>query len=132
MSAMTDYTEQLLANWLLRPGESVTRPANLYLALHTTDPGESAPPAGETAYTGYARQAVTFNAPAAGTGVIENSNTVVFGANTGGGVTITHWAIFDSLSGGNCLAKGALNTSKTIDTSDVPSFPAGALRLTFA
>ena len=46
-------------------------------------------------------------------------------------VTISHWAIFDAATLGNMLFYGPLTASKTLDPTDVPSFPANALKITF-
>jgi hypothetical protein len=144
MSAMTDYTEALLANWLLRMSGN-TGPTAHFLGLFTgagptdaavspySDDNEVA--TGSGTYPAYARQSIVFGSPEAATGIIKNSNTVVFPANTGGGAaatTITYWGVFDAVTNGNLLCYGALNSSKTIDVSDVPSFPAESLILTFA
>lgn len=155
MSAMTDYTEALLANFLLRG--TGTPPSAVYIGLFVSpgpndasvtpysDDNEVATGSGN--YPAYTRKAVTFSAPTGGSGVVSNNgdshatpsgngNPVVFPANSGGGaasITITHWGIFDAATNGNLLAYGALpGAGKTIDVSDVPSFPPGALQLTFA
>jgi hypothetical protein len=132
MSAMTDYTEVMLANFLLRPAENVNRPTQLWVALHTASPGETAPAANEATYTGYARQQATFGAPVSGAGTCANTNVLTYPANTGSSQTVTHWSIFDAANSGNCIAHGSLQSSKAIDTNDVPSFPANSIILTFA
>jgi hypothetical protein len=98
-----------------------TAPSTLYVALFTSDPGETGSGT-EVSGGSYARQTAAFT-------VVNNqaSNTaaVEFPTATGSWGTITYAAVYDALSGGNLLAYGALTTSKTIASGDVLRIPAG-------
>lgn len=100
---------------------SYTAPATLYLALFTSDPGETGSGT-EVSGGSYARQTVAFT-------VVNNqaSNTaaVEFPTATASWGTITYAAIYDASTSGNLLAYGALTTSKTIASGDVLRVPAG-------
>jgi hypothetical protein len=99
---------------------------NLYLALHTADPGETgaAQTTSESAYPGYARLAVartpgspqwtiTGSAPTSAT-----CGQKVFSASTGAGTTLTHWSLGTAASGaGAIIFKGALASSIPIPAS---------------
>lgn len=145
MSAMSDYLENKLVDLTLR-GQAFTPPATLYFSLHTAAPTGDVP---GTEVTGgaYARVAVTaslanFNgtqgtagAVSSGTGgVTSNATTITFSpAPTASWGVVTHWAVWDAASAGNCLFQGQLTNPKTINNGDAaPSFAAGALVLTFA
>lgn len=98
-----------------------TAPSTLYIALFTSDPGETGSGT-EVSGGSYARQTAAFT-------VVNNqaSNTaaVEFPTATGSWGTITYAAVYDAASGGNLLAYGALTTSKTIASGDVLRIPAG-------
>ena len=126
MSAFSNYAEDAILDHLLR-NVALTSPTTVYLALYESDPGENNTGT-ETAFTGYARQASSWSAAVDGS--TDNSGSISFPANTGAQVTITHAAIFDAVTGGNMLIKGALTQSKVIETSDVLSFAANQLTFT--
>lgn len=93
---------------------------NLYVSLHTADPGEAGDQTtNEAAYTSYARVAVartTGGWTVTGNSVSPVSN-IVFPTHTGGATTaLTHVGIGTASSGaGKLLYKGALSPSITPD-----------------
>jgi len=105
--------------------------ANLYVALHTADPGEAGDQTtSEATYTGYAR--VTVSRDGAGWTCSGNqaSNTaeVTFPECTGGSNTITHVSVGLVTSGASqILYKGALTASIAVSNLITPRFPAGTL-----
>ncbi|MBK1883661.1 hypothetical protein JIN85_14665 [Luteolibacter pohnpeiensis] len=132
MSALSDYLENKLADHILG-GSDYTRPATVYLALYTAGPTDAGGGT-EVSGNGYARASVTnnnTNFPGASAGLKANGAAITFSAATGAWGSITHFAIFDSSSGGNMLIHGALTTSKVVETGDVPSFPIGSISLQF-
>lgn len=108
--------------------------ANVYLSLHTADPGEAgAQNTSEATYTGYARVAVVRSA--GGWTVVGNtaSNTAVidFPICTGGTNSITHFGIGTALSGAGFLAfSGALTSPLSVSNNITPSFDVGDLTVT--
>ena len=63
-------------------------------------------------------------------GVIRNATLVDFGQATAdylAGADLTHFALFDAVSGGNFLAKGELAVAKPILEDDTAQFPANSL-----
>lgn len=131
MSAAADYLENKILDHIFG-GSDYTRPATLYIALFTSAPTDAG---GGTEVSGgsYARAAVTNNStnfPAAVAGSKSNATALTFAAATGAWGTVTHVAIFDSLTGGNMLFSGALNASKTIQSGDVYSISIGQLVIT--
>jgi len=89
---------------------------NLYLALHTADPGEGGNQStNEIAYTSYARTPVTRNNTTPGWTISGGSAspvaTINFPAGTGGSGTATHFSIGSAASGtGKVFYKGTITT----------------------
>jgi hypothetical protein len=145
MSAMSDYLENKLVDHVFR-GQSYSLPV-LYVGLLTAAPNDAG---GGTEVSGgsYARvkaaagasQALTDwkstqNDSLASTGTggnTTNTNAVNFPTPSATWGTVTHFGIYDALSGGNLLFWGALTIAKTINESDTVTFPAGSLSITFA
>jgi hypothetical protein len=104
---------------------------NLYISLHTADPGEAgSQTTSECAYTGYARVAVarTSGGWTVATGSATNVGAVTFGACTAGSETVTHVAVGTASSGaGKILLSGALTASRAVSAGITPSFSASAL-----
>lgn len=140
MAAMSDYLENKLIDQIFR-GQAYTFPATLYVGLFTASPADAG---GGTEVTGngYARVAVTGSlANWAGTqsagstvassgtgGTTSNNNVITFPTPTPSGWgTVVGMGIFDASSNGNLLFYGGLTTSKTINSGDAVTFPAGSL-----
>jgi len=123
MSSKSDYLETNFLNHALR-GITWTAPAAVYAALFTTTPGEAG---GGTEVSGgaYARQAITFGAPASGQ--VTNTSDITFPTATGDWGTITGMAIFDAVAAGNMLYYSDLTAPRTIATGDQFKFPTGQL-----
>lgn len=100
---------------------------NPYVSLHESDVLETG--AGEIVSAGgfaYARQQAAFASP--GSGATENLANLVW--TNMPAKTITHIGIHDSLTGGNFLWGGALNTPKTTNAGDTFQVNAGDLDVT--
>ena len=98
---------------------------NLYVSLHTADPGEAGDQTtSEISYTGYARIAVARTSGGwtiTANSVSPNAN-IEFGAMTGGaGGTVTHVGIGTASSGaGKLLYSGAVSPTLSITTGSTP------------
>jgi hypothetical protein len=112
--------------------------SNLYLSLHTSDPGEDGTQ--ETnevttgAYASYARQPVARDSggwTVATTGLTKNVLLIQFPTCTGGtGAIITHVGIGTSVSGaGQLLYSGLLNESLAVSNLVQPQFAINALQV---
>lgn len=116
--------------------DSSSPATNLYLSLHTSDPGTGGDQTtNETSYTNYARVAVARS----GSGwtvtgaAAENAALIQFPQCGASGATVTHVAIGKASSGsGLVLWAGALNASLAVANLIQPQFSAGALDLTEA
>jgi hypothetical protein len=129
VNAKTSYLETAVLNHVLR-NTPFTSPSAVYVALFTSPTGEDGSGT-EVSGGGYARQAVTFGAPVAGTAgrKVANTSDITFGPATAPWGTVTHVALFDAPTGGNMLYHGALEEPKTIGTNDRLIFPAGSLSI---
>jgi hypothetical protein len=98
---------------------------NLYVSLHTGDPGEAgSQTTNEATYTSYARVAVARSG--SGWTVTGNSvspaATIAFPTATGGSETITHAAVGTDASGaGKLLYSGSISPTIAVVTDVVPS-----------
>ncbi len=113
MSSFSNYTENLLLNWLLTTN-SATRPTAWYVGLFTAAPSDAG---GGTEVTGngYARVATGTISVSGTDTTATNSAAIEFAAASGGNWgTVTHAAIFDASTSGNMLAWAALTTSRTL------------------
>lgn len=130
MSGFSTYEAQRLINEL--------RGRTLYAALFTADPTDDNVTANEVSAAWYARQALGALSAPVGTGVLtSNSNQINFPAVTGASITVSHYGIYDAVSGGNLIMSfpitdsSGVATPRTFAVDDVPVFAAGELRLTY-
>lgn len=107
---------------------------NLYVALHTADPGEAGTAiTSEATYTSYARVAVVRSAVGwtiAGNQVT-NAALVTLPACTGGTNDITHFSITTASSGASViLFSGTVTPNLAVSSGITPEFAIGALTVT--
>jgi len=125
MSGLTNFSENLLLQWLLTT-DAVTRPTAVYVALHTGDPGEDAASNEVTTAmdSDYVRKVITMATPASGQ--TASSTAVSFQVNSGSsGYTVTHLSLWDASTGGNPLFKGPLAANRVLAADDIVTFNAG-------
>lgn len=107
---------------------------NLYVSLHTADPGTgNNQTTNETSYTNYTRIAVlrTSAGWTVSTNTAVNTALIQFPQCGATGATLTYVAIGTSLTGaGNVLYSGPLNSSLAVASGIQPQFSASALTVT--
>lgn len=97
---------------------------NLYVSMHTADPGEAgSQTTSEATYTSYARVAVARSS--SGWTVTNNSvspvATISFPAATGGSETLTHFAVGTASSGtGKILYSGSISPTIAVSSGVTP------------
>ena len=128
MSAMSDYLENEILDHILGTG-AYTMPTTVYVGLSTGSFNDNNSGT-ELSGSGYARQAIAFNAASSGTA--DNSGAVDFPAATGSWGTVSHFGLFDASTGGNLLIHGALTASKAVATGDILRIAAGDMDITAA
>jgi len=125
MTGASDFTEaEMLDNYLA--ATAPTTPSTVYVGLHTTSVGDD-DSGTECSGNGYARVAAAFTRTL---NVASNSGLISFPQATGTWGTVTHFGIYDQLTGGNLLFWGTLDNSKLISVDDVPKYQAGELTVT--
>lgn len=131
MSGFSDYSARRTIDfWLQSNSLASNPPANKYLALFFADPTDANITANEVTGAWYARQLCnSWNVT--GSNVAKNSNQIAYDAVTDAAVTVTHWALYDAITGGNMLASGAAASSKLFNIADICVFNAGQLELDF-
>lgn len=124
----SNYYENLVLN--LMRGQSIAAPGTLYLALFLSNPGDTGSEGTEISYTGYARQPITFSAPAAsGSGLmIQNTSLISFAEATSSAGTVTYVGVFDSLTGGNMWLYAPLDIGLVVQNGVSPVFRAGNIK----
>jgi hypothetical protein len=138
MGSFSAYLEKKLLDHFLKVA-AYTQPTNLYIGLSTAaiedDNSGATPPVGN----GYARAAANSWAASTSTGGppttqsgSSNSAQIIFPTATGAWGTITHFGMYDAITGGNLMGWGALAVSKVISTGDTPRFDIGQLTVTLS
>ena len=129
----TNYFENAMLN--IFRGTAITAPAKVYVALRTEDPTDAGTAGAEISYSGYARQEITFSAPAAdqnGGMYIENAAQIGFPEAPASGGTAKYIALMDALTGGNMLLYAPLSNSLAITAGIAPVFPIGSIHWTWS
>jgi hypothetical protein len=142
MSQMSDYLENKLVDHIFR-GYTYSLPSSIYVGLHTASPTDAG--GNEVSGNAYARAGLapsasnwqstngTTSGPSTGTGgQTQNAGTITFPVPTASWGSVTHFGIYDALSGGNLLFWAALAVPKTINQGDTVSFAGGTLTVTLA
>lgn len=133
-----DWITKLL-NGTFSHSASVTFPATLYFALWTSalSASSTGATAGEAAYTGYARVALTANttnfSTSSGGSSTTNNVAITWGANSGSNETETYIAVLDSttIGAGNIIYWGSIS-STTIATGETPQINTSGLTVSEA
>ena len=118
MATATNFAENQILDALLVNG-------NIFLALFTTAPTEAGGGT-EVVGGGYARQLCDMD-PASG-GSKPNTDPIQF--TNMPAVTVTHWALYDVVSGGNMLVYGALTAPQLFTAGQPCDVAAGAVVVT--
>ena len=139
MSKANTFETDLLSKVFCNTSLSWDAITNIYVALHTADPGEAgSQTTSETAYTSYARVAVarttagwTVSSPG-GVGTVVNASAITFPQCTSASSQVTYFSVGQLTSGaGQIFYSGALSGGGLAVTNGVtPSFAAGNLTIT--
>lgn len=125
----TTYFLNLVAGNVLGSQKTPTIPAKYYLGLSSSAPalngtGVTEPGAG----AGYARVELTsLSVPA--DGVVTNNTAIDFAESTAEWGTMTHFVIYDALTGGNLLMYGRLSASRRVEAATIMTIKQGSLNL---
>jgi len=129
MGSFSNYAENSILDHIFKTAE-FTAPANIYVALSLTDPTEDGSGITEPSAVSYAR--VLCNVWNYATNrQTANTNQLIFSKATSSWGTITHFALFDALTGGNMLAYGSLQTQRVIAAGQTTRINSGAIVISF-
>ncbi len=107
--------------------------ANVFVALHTADPGEAGTQTtSEANYTGYARASIIKASGWTDSGnSFSNAALLQFPICTGAPNVITHFSVGTLVSGaGQVIYKGPLSSSLSVGVNIQPQFAAGTVTCT--
>ena len=128
MPGKSQYQTDAVLN-VLR-GTNITAPAGVYVGLFSTAPANDGASGTELSGNGYARQQVTFGAPAPDTGnvrKVSNTNVITFGPASADWLQAVAFGIWDAASAGELLYWDNLTTPKTVQNGDKVEYAVGAL-----
>ena len=126
---ISNWLELELLDHALKTG-SYAVPTNIYVALWIGDPLDTGAGGAEVSGGSYAR--VVMNAwDVAAARATENTNIITYAQATANWGTVTHFAVFDAITGGNFLAHGDLTASKVCNTGANVYFNPGDIDISF-
>ena len=99
-----------------------THPTNVYISLHTADPGTTG--ASECTGGSYARQNATSAFAAASGKAIDSNADLSFAGMPA--TTVTHVGVWDAVTTGTFLCGGTLSASKTVGAGETFKIPSGS------
>jgi hypothetical protein len=120
---LSDYLENKVLDHILGT-TSYTMPADVYLALYTTNPTDSTSGT-EVSGGSYERKLITFGSSSSGAAT--NNTNVDFTLMPT--CTVTGVAICDAQTSGNILVYGGLTSSKAISSGDTLRIASGDLSI---
>ena len=123
---MSNYLENKVLEHSLGVA-SFTMPSAVYVGLFTTDPTDIGS-GNEVSGAGYTRKQATFGVAS---GSISNNSDILFDTAQVNYGTISHIAIFDSLTAGNLLWHGQLTASKIVMQNDQFKIASGQITDSF-
>ncbi len=123
MGSLSNFAELEFLDHLLGV-TAWTTPAAVYLSLHTANPDEDASGA-ECSGSGYTRKVCSFGSAASRS--IAQDVAVQFAEATGSWGTVSHWALWDTLTTGNMLAYGSFGTATAVGSGEAPSIASGTV-----
>ena len=128
----TNYFLNLVAGNIFRSDTDPAIPTKYYLGLSTTTPTITGTGVKEpSASAHYARVEIdAFTEPVSG--VVKNKNLLEFNESTGNWGLITHYVVYDALTGGNLLMYSALTNPKTIEVDTIAIFREGEIEMSVA
>ena len=128
--SLSDALENKLLDHVLKT-TPFSIPANIYVALSTADPLDDGSGIAEPIGASYAR--VVMNSwDVAASRATENTSQITFAQAEQDFGTITHWAIYDAITGGNFLAHGDFSASKTCPIGTNLYIAAGDIDVVFS
>lgn len=134
--AFSQYFATQVLNWV-KGSPFPTALANVYVSLHSSDPGTAGTSGDVTNTITNSVNRTTISSSALSTvagasgGGFEVTNTGVVqlttSANNATPINVTHFGVWDAASGGNFLASGQLTSSVDVEVGDTVQFNINAM-----
>ena len=124
----TQYFLNIVAGNVYSTDTGTALPTQYFIGLSTTAPTITGTNVSEPAGSGYSRVKLTNLSKPSG-GVVTNTASVDFPESTASWGTVTHFVIYDALTGGNLLQYGQLSTPRSIEPATIMSIPINYLNL---
>lgn len=127
----TYFLNQVMGN-VFNTKVSPALPKDYFIGLSSTTPSVDGTGVSEPASSaGYARIKLdVLSEPT--NGAITNNNPISFEESTANWGTMTHFVIYDALTGGNLLMYDALSTPRNVETATIVTIKKGSLTLTLS
>ncbi|MEB3235362.1 MAG: hypothetical protein VKM98_08030 [Cyanobacteriota bacterium] len=131
----SQYLNDATLNWFRGSSFAAAPATNVYLSLHSSEPGALGANGDVTTAVAGTRTTVpitVFGAPSTPTGGgrrIANNSTVTVTASATGAATVTYFGLWDAASAGNFLCYGILAQPVSVLTGDLLRFLAGDLAI---
>jgi hypothetical protein len=127
MGSISDFLENELLDHIFNAAYG--SPTNVFLGLSTADPLDTGAGLSEPSGGAYSRVTMSFSTAAAR--AITQDAKLTFPQATAAWGVLTHYGIFDAVSGGNMLAHGSLTVSKNVVNGNTPSVATSEVVITF-
>ena len=125
--AFSNYLEDEITGWINGTTFDAA-PTSTFIQLYSQDPTESGSATGAL-YTRVSVAAGGWTRETNGGGTLTNTNVITITSSAPSGATATHFAVFDSSTGGNMLFYGSLTAPQVIGAGDEVKFNASTLVL---
>ena len=136
--AFSQYFATQVLNWV-KGSPFPTALSNVYISLHSADPGTAGTNADETNAITNSSNRTTISSSALGAiasatgGGFEITNTGVVQLTTAAAnttaITVTHFGVWDAATSGNFLASGQLTSSVDVELGDTVQFNISAMAI---
>lgn len=129
----SQYLADSALNWFRGNAFAAAPATNLYISVHTADPGPSGANNDVTATLAGVRGTLPVSALSApannsnGGRQISNTSPVSLSSSSSGAATLTYFGLWTAATGGNFLTYGLLATPVSVFVGDVLEFPVGQL-----
>ena len=125
--AFSNYLEDEITGWINGTTFDAA-PTSTFIQLYSQNPTESGSATGAL-YTRVSVAAGGWTRGTNGVGTLTNTNVITITSSAPSGATATHFAVFDSSTGGNMLFYGSLTAPQVIGAGDEVKFNASTLVL---
>lgn len=114
-------------NFINTAAERVFKTGSIYVGLSTTTPSSNGSNISEPTSSSYTRQLMSMGNPVDGS--ISNSAQVEFETGSGAWGTITHYVLYDAVTGGNFIACEKVTSQPSLVEGSSLIFRIGAIKL---